>query len=196
LTRNTAVKWSLTVRRGRVVTEILEQIPTADLVVIGRLGRTLTGTSLGSTVRNLIEQGLGTTLILKEGLQLLSPVITVYNGSKLSQPALSIAGRLAGAVDKKIEILIPAHTEDEFETLHSEILADVANDPGMPAGMQLNFRHIGTNVIPALLTLLSYEYRGPLVLPIDTLNGDPQSVQSLIDYIDNPVLLVQSSPET
>lgn len=197
LTRNTAVKWSLTVRRGRVVTEILEQIPTADLVVIGRLGRTLTGTSLGSTVRNLIEQGLGTTLILKEGLQLLSPVITVYNGSKLAQLALNIAGRLAGAVDKKIEILIPAHTEDEFETLRSEILADVANDPGMPTGMQLNFRHIGTNVIPALLTLLSYEYRGPLVFPIDTLNTEPQSVQSLIDYIDNPVLLVQSqsSPE-
>jgi nucleotide-binding universal stress UspA family protein len=195
LARDTAVKWSLTVRRGRVVAEIMEQIPTADLVVIGRLGRTLTGTSLGSTVRNLIEQGLGTALILKEGLQLLSPVITVYNGSKLSQQAISIAGRLAGAVDKKIEIFIPAHTEDKFEKLRSEILARVANDPGMPAEMQLKFRHIGTNVIQALFTLLSYEYRSPLVLPSDTLNGDAQSIQRLINHIDNPVLLVQSSPE-
>ncbi len=190
LAKDTAVKWSLTVRRGRVAAEILEQVPTADLVVIGRLGRSLTGAPLGSTVRRLIEHGRGTALILKEGLQLLPPVITVYNGSNLSKRAVNIAGRLARAVDNKMEILIPAQTEREFEKQRDEILSFAENDPGMH-GLHLRFRHIGTNVAPALVTLLSSEYRSPIVMPVDTINGDAEAVQSLINRINNPVLLVQ-----
>lgn len=190
LSREAEFSWSLTVRRGRVATEILEQAPSADLVVLGRLGRSLTGAPLGSTVRRLIERGRGMALILKEGLRLLSPVITVYTGSELSMRAVSIASRLALAVDGEMEVLIPAQTEEAFESLRDRILKVFRTDPAAQ-GRTLRFRRIRTNVAAALVTVLRAEYRQPIVLPVDAINGDAELIQRLINRIDNPVLLVQ-----
>ncbi len=190
LARDTEISWSLNVRRGRVATEILEQAPSADLVVLGRTGRSLTGTRIGSTVRRLIEQGRAMTLILKEGIRLRAPVITVYNGSALSRHAVQIAGRIALAVGGEMEVLIPARTEDEFEERRNEILADAEADSRFQ-GQTLRFRRIRTNVAAALVTVLSAEYRQPIVLPVDTINGDAELIERLLHRIDNPVLLVQ-----
>lgn len=190
LARDTDINWSLTVRRGRVVSEILEQAPNADLVVLGRLGRSLTGTQLGSTVRCLIEQGRGMALILREGLKLLSPVITVYTGSDLSKRAVHTASRVAFAVEGHMEILIPAETEDKFAELRDEILLMLETDP-LLEGKKIRFRRIRTHVAAALVTVLRAEYRQPIVLPVDAINGDAEAIQQLINRIDNPVLLVQ-----
>ncbi len=192
LTQNAPVNWSLTVRRGRVATEILALAPSADLVVLGRLGRSMTGARLGSTVSRLIEAGRGMALILKEGLRLFSPVITVYTGSRLSQQAVAMAFRLARAAEGSVEVLIPAAAEPEFEKLRDQVLALAEAQPDMER-MRVAFRRIRTNVADALVRALQAEYRQPIVLPVDAIDGEAEAVQKLINRIDNPVLLVQAS---
>jgi hypothetical protein len=46
-------------------------------------------------------------------------------------------------------------------------------------------------VAPALVTVLRAEYRQPLVLPVDTIDGEAEAIQRLINRIDNPILLVR-----
>lgn len=184
------INCSLTVRRGKVLAEILEQSASADLTVLGRLGHTLYRASMGSTVRHLIEQGRGMTLILQAGFQLVSPVLTVYNGSEQSMRAVSIAISLARAAGGEMEILIPAKTEEEFSSLRDELIAAAETYP-QAQGMKLRFRRIRTEVAPALVTVLRAECRQPLVLPVDTIDGEAEAIQRLINRIDNPILLVR-----
>jgi nucleotide-binding universal stress UspA family protein len=190
LTENRAIHWSLTVRRGQVAREILALATSADLVVMGRLGCSMSGGRLGSTVNRLIEAGRGMALLLKEGLRLHAPVITVYTGSALSKRAGEMARRLAQAAGGTMEVLIPASGDAEFEILREEVLSAAAADPDME-GMRIAFRRIRTDVAAALINVLRAEYRQPVVLPVDAIDGDAETVQSLLGRIDNPVLLVQ-----
>lgn len=190
LVHETGLTWRFTVRRGRVAAEILAQAPQADLVVMGRVGRTLTGAKIGSTVRRLIEARRGMALLLREGLELFSPVVTVYNGSELSGRAVETAWHIAAAAGGELEVLIPTQTEKEFAGLRDEVLSRFGKDPASE-GRILRFRRIRTNVAAALVTVLRSEYRQPVVLPVDAINGDADDIQRLINRIDNPVLIVQ-----
>ena len=182
--------WDFNVRRGRVIKEILEQTDTADLTVIGRMGSSLKKASMGSTVRSLVEQGRGQTLILQEKLRTSTPLLTVYNGSELSGRSLEIAVEIARAAIGKMEILIPAQSESEYHSLYKEVLSATRVESGRP-DLQISFRRVRGEVTPALVALLWAEYRQPVVLPVDVLDGDPDSVLRVIKQISNPVLLVR-----
>ena len=188
------VSWNFSVRRGRVISEILEQTASADLTVIGRLGRSLLQSSTGSTVRRLVEQGTGMVLILGHGLRLVSPVLTVYTGSELSARALGAAVDLALAVGGKTEILIPAETESAYQKLRDQVLSAAAETPGAE-GLHLRFRRIRTNTADGLVAVMQTEYRSPLVLPADALGSDPQVILDLINRVHNPILLVRRGGE-
>ncbi|MFW6080654.1 MAG: universal stress protein [Desulfosalsimonas sp.] len=189
IAKHADISWNFTVRRGRVISEILDQTNSADLTVIGRLGRSLLGTSAGSTVRHLIEQGRAMTLILGRGARLTAPVFTVYDGSDLSARALGIAVDLARAVGGETEILIPAEDENSYQKLRDRVISAVEETPGT-GGMRLRFRHIRTNLQNALTTVLQPEYMRPLVLPADTMGGS-QTILELINRVHNPILLVR-----
>ena len=184
------VSWNFTVRRGRVISEILEQTASADLTVIGRLGRSLLQSSTGSTVRRLVEEGSGMTLVLGRGLRMVSPVLTVYTGSELSARALGAAVDLALAVGGETEILIPADTDSAYQKLRDRVLSAAAETPGSK-GLQLRFRRIRANTAAGLVTVMQAEYRRPLSLPVDALDSDPQAILRLINRVHNPILLVR-----
>lgn len=184
------VSWTFTVRRGRVIPEILEQSASADLTVIGRLGRSLLQSSTGSTVRRLVEEGSGMTLVLGHGLGMASPVLTVYTGSELSARALGAAVDLALAVGGETEILIPADTESAYQKLRDRVLSAAAETPGSE-GLHLRFRRMRTNTAAGLVTVMQAEYRRPLVLPVDALDSDPRAILQLINRVHNPILLVR-----
>lgn len=190
LAEKRAIHWSFIVRRGRVAAEILSLATSSDLIVMGRTGRSMAGASLGSTASRLIEHGRGMALLLKEGLRLRDPVLTLYTGSALSKRAVEMAGRLARATGGSMEVLIPASTDPEWETLRDNVLAAAAADADME-GVRIAFRRIQTNVAAALVTILLAEYRQPVVLPVDAMDGDAETIRRLLARIENPVLLVQ-----
>ena len=182
--------WDLNVRRGQVIKEILDQTASADLTVIGRMGSSLKKAPMGSTVRSLVEQGRGQTLILQEKLRTSTPLLTVYNGSELSRRSLDIAVEIARAAIGKMEILIPAQSESDYQKLSREVQSATRIEPGRQ-DMQIRLRRLRGEVTPALVALLWAEYRQPVVLPVDVIDGDPDSVLRLIKQISNPVLLVR-----
>ncbi len=184
------ISWNFTVRRGRVISEILKQTASADLTVIGRLGRSLLQSSTGSTVRRLVKEGRGMTLVLGRGLRMVSPVLTVYTGSELSVRALGAAVDLAIAVGGETEILIPADTESAYQKLRDQVLSAAAETPGSE-GLHLRFRRIRTDTAAGLVTVMQAEYRRPLVLPVDALDSDPRAIIRLINRVHNPILLVR-----
>jgi nucleotide-binding universal stress UspA family protein len=182
--------WTFTVRRGRVIPEILEQTATADLTVIGRLGSSLKNVPLGSTVQSLVEQGRGQTLILQEKMKRTAPLLTVYSGSELSLRSLEVAVEIARAAIGSMEILIPAESEAAYQKRSKEVLAKTEIEKGRQ-DMQIRFRRLRGDVAPALVALLWAEYRQAVVLPVDVIDGDPDAVLRLIKKISNPVLLVR-----
>ncbi|MBS3809161.1 MAG: universal stress protein [Desulfobacterales bacterium] len=188
--KHSDISWNFTVRRGRVITEVLEQTSSADLTVIGRLGRSLLESSTGSTARRLIEEGKGMVLVLGRGAQLLSPVFTVYTGSDLSARAIGVAVDLARAIEGKAEILIPAQEEKDYQALRDQVLQAAEQTPGAE-GMHLRFRRLRAVTEAALATVLHPEYRRPLILPADALNRESESILGLINRVNNPILLVR-----
>jgi len=181
------VIWTFEVRRGGVRTVIVEQTGTADLTVIGRFGRTLLRSTMGSTVRHLITHGRGTTLILQEGLRLISPVMAVYTGSDLSARALDIAVHLARASGGLLEVLIPSGTRDVFQEKKKEVDGRMSD----AKDVSVICHPLRTPALRGLMQLLQSKYRQPLVLPVDAVDGKPGELLLLIDRITNPVLLVR-----
>jgi nucleotide-binding universal stress UspA family protein len=190
LAEKKAIHWSFMVRRGRVATEILSLATSTDLIVMGRVGCSMTGNRLGSTVSRLIEHGHGMALLLKEGLHLYAAVITVFTGSILSKRAVEMAGRLARVAGGTMEVLIPAAGDPEFKILRDAALS-VAAAIVEKGDIRIAFRHIRTDVATALITALRAEYRQTMVLPVDAIDGDAQTIQHLLDRFENPVLLIQ-----
>ncbi|MCF8110716.1 MAG: universal stress protein [Desulfobacteraceae bacterium] len=189
IAKHADIPWNFKVRRGRVISEILDQTASADLTVIGRLGRSLLGTSAGSTVRHLIEEGKAMTLIPGRGARLTASVLTVYDGSALSARALGIAVDLARALYGQTEILIPAEEENKYKELRDRVISAAEEAPGA-GGMRLGFRQIRGNLQNAITTVLQPEYRRPLVLPQDAM-GDSRAILKLINRVHNPILLVR-----
>lgn len=188
--KNTDISWNFTVRRGRVMSEILNQTASADLTVIGRLGRSLLGTSAGSTVRHLIEEGKAMTLILGRGTGLAAPVLTVYTASELSARALGVAVDLARALKGEAEVLIPAQEEKDYREMRGQVL-EAAEEIAGSRKMRIRFRRIKGDKLAAMAAILRPEYRKPLVLPIDALERDSQAILKLINRVHNPILLVR-----
>ncbi|MFP4667312.1 MAG: universal stress protein [Desulfobacterales bacterium] len=189
IAKHADIPWNFTIRRGRVISEILDQTASADLTVIGRLGRSLLGTSAGSTVRHLIEEGKATTLILGRGARLEAPVFTVYDGSQMSARALGMAVDLARALGGETEILIPSENKAKYQELRDRVISAAEETPGTK-GMRLRFRQIRKNLENALTAVLQPEYRRPLVMPADAM-GDSQAILGLINRVHNPILLVR-----
>lgn len=190
LAQSSQFSWNFLVRRGRVVSEILKQNAAADLTVIGKLGRSLKKASLGSTVLSLVEQGQGQTLILQERLKASTPLLTVFNGSDLALRSLNLSAEIARAVMGRIEVLIPAKSEEEFQKL-SEQTHSIFQTEGEKRELHIRFRRLKGDVAPALVALLWAQYQQPIVLPVDILNTDPDAVVRLLQQISNPVLLVR-----
>lgn len=190
IARHANISWNFTVRRGRVIAEILEQTSSADLTVIGRLGRSLLGSSTGSTVQHIIEKGKGLTLILGRVTRLAAPVLTVYTGSDLSARALGVAVDLSRAIEGETEILIPAGDENGYRKMRDRLLEAAEQTPGS-RGMRLRFRRIRADTAAALVTVLQTDYQRPLVLPADALGRDPKAILALINRTHNPILLVR-----
>lgn len=181
------VAWSFDVRRGCVRTVIQEQTGTADLTVLGRIGRTMLRSTMGSTVRHLIAHGRGMTLILQEGLRLTPPIMAVYTGSDLSDRALEVAVNLAIAAGGLLEILLPAKDRESFVALKKEAEAAMPDTDNV----QVMFHPIRLPAVRGLIDRLQSAFRQPVVLPADAADGRPEDLMQLLDRINNPVLIVR-----
>jgi nucleotide-binding universal stress UspA family protein len=106
----TRVPWSFRVARGRVVQELLAAGYEADLLVLGRAGRSpARRTAFGSTARAVAATASGTVIIIEQSVRWRQPVLVLFDGSKSSERALATAARLAHVDATNLIVLIPSN---------------------------------------------------------------------------------------
>jgi nucleotide-binding universal stress UspA family protein len=182
------VPWKFRVTRGGVPAEVLAAAERADLTIMGRSGRSMTGRRrVGSTVRTVISKGKGMTLIIEQGMYFQPPVQVVFTGSRLSEKALALAVDLGRKKSIPVVVLVAGEPEEQ------EKLQERARDliPGRGEGVSLH-------ILPQPLDLgrINQSVRlhgpGPLFVPCEKPQLHGESLQDLVDAIQNPVLLVRS----
>lgn len=180
------VGWTFEVRRGGVRNIVLEQTNTADITIMGRTGRTVLRSTMGSTVRHLILYGRGLTMFIQEGFRLEPPIRTVYTGSETSKKGLDIGTDIARMIGGDLVILIPAANREAFQKLKQKA-GDMIKDTALP----VRCHPIHVPATRGIVLHLQSEYRKLLILPADTVDSDPERMIDLINRINNPVLLVR-----
>jgi len=179
------VSWDFRVVRGSVATEMLAASVGADLVVLGRRGRSLIH-KMGSTARFIVSQGRGMTLILEQGDRLDLPVAVFYDGSRISGKALEAAIQLVKLREGRLSVFILAEVKDRAQEIEMDAMAHLG-----AYGLAANFRIVFYPTLAKLRHLIRIEGGGPVVLPLAEGSIPADELYELISEIPNPVLLVR-----
>jgi nucleotide-binding universal stress UspA family protein len=180
------VPWHFRVSRGSVSTELLASSAEADLIIVGKAGRSISGRGyVGSTVRTLILQGRSSTLILQHGQLIRTPVLVIYDGSVTAQKALRVAEVLKHVKDYRLIVLVVAPDRDSAHELRADLLERV--------------EHANTDIHllvdpdrSRLLRSIAAFGEAPLVLPCGSQGAlQGEELCDLMMDVKNPVLLVR-----
>jgi nucleotide-binding universal stress UspA family protein len=105
--------FEFTVRRGRVVPEILAASGGVDLLVLGAGGRRRSGRAgLGDTARAAAERAPSSVLLLGGGARAGDPVIAVDDGGPGGALAVEVARALAGSPGASVLVAPPSSTAE------------------------------------------------------------------------------------
>jgi nucleotide-binding universal stress UspA family protein len=181
------VHHTFNVRRGIVPREVLAAALEADLLVLGRSGRSPTcRKGLGSTARSAIAGSAKNVLLMRTGFSAEhEAVLVLYDGSEASKTAVAIALNLIRP-GNILHILILPQNEGSGKEMEKEISRSI------PAGQLRVEYHLLPPVTDTriLVRYIRLADSGLLVLS-DRMNLPQETVYGLINEIDYPVLLVR-----
>jgi nucleotide-binding universal stress UspA family protein len=179
------VAWNFQVVRGAVTAEVKAAAASADLIVLGKRGRSLVR-KMGSTTRFFISKGRGMMLILEHGYRLDMPVTVFYDGSRLSQKALEAAVHLVKLNGDRLTVFVLEAEGGDAQQIQMAAVKHLGAH-----GLAANFRVVLHPTPSKLRHLIRLEGGGPVVLPL--VDGPFQELDlgSMVSEIPNPVLLVR-----
>ena len=182
------VRHSFSVRRGNVPKEVLAAALQADLLVLGRSGRSPTcRKGLGSTARSALAGNLKSILLMHAGYAAENEAVLVLcDGSDASKAALAIAIRMLRPGNTLHILLLPQY-EGHEHLLESELSGQLP--PGILRVEYHVLPHVSDSRI--LARYIRMADSGLLVLS-DRMNLPAETVHNLINDIDYPILLVRS----
>ena len=179
------VKHSFRVSRGIVSAEVISAALDADLLVLGRSGRSPScRKGLGSTARKALEEGKKPLLFIRPGFSATEwPVLVLYDGSEGSQQVIGAAlSIMYPGITLSVLILGETH-EERVEMEHS-----LSETISLPGGM-VEYHHLPMTCGKTLMRYIRMVDSGLLVLS-DRMKISREEVHELINDIDYPVLLV------
>ncbi len=175
------VRWSFTVARGSIETELLQAASAADLFILGRAGWS-GKRRLGSTARKLVAAGNNRTMIIERGERLLPTLMTVYDGSDQSKRALDTAISLG----EYLAVGIVAEDEDQARALQSEVAAILDL-----LGLKARYRWLVRADTSELANMVRTQEECIVILPGESPLLEGKSLPEALDEFECPVLLVQ-----
>ena len=181
------VHWSFRVVRGEVAREVLQAASEADLLTLGKQGRSrCPGARLGSTALRAALQAPGALLLVEHGVPAGRPVFVLYDGSESAERALDAAARLARMSGTYLIVLLLAGAPDAAKQLEQQ------------AGLRIELQRVRTrfHVLPeadaqSLLRVFQSEGGGLVVLGAGSNVLSEETLHKLLDRLRNPVLLVR-----
>lgn len=172
--------------QGTVRDKVLEAAHDADLITIGKIGRSFYKSGkLGSTARAVIQESDKPVLILQEGFRLKDKIITVFDGTDTSKTGVKLAALLAEKNNNKlvvIDLTHGIHEADETEKELDKILDYSAQDLDI---LTLKDPNIGK-----FLFLLNRLNGGLLVIPKTEQYTKYSNIERILEAVNSPVLLM------
>jgi nucleotide-binding universal stress UspA family protein len=182
------IRWEFRTVRGDVGSQVLSAAADIDLVVLGKIGRSLPGAQrTGSTVRALLLQRQGMTLIMQTQVLFTgSPVAVVCDGSPAAGRALETACDLAQRHAAPMIVFVIGDSGEALEA-HREQARERLRSRGVEARFYAVLKPTATE----LALRIQRETRGPVILPCLQAWFAGESLCGLIDAIANSVLLIR-----
>ena len=176
---------SFRILRGMVPTEVITAALEADLLVLGRSGRSPScKKGLGSTAKKALAEGKKPLLFMRPGFSAKEdPVLVLYDGSEGSRHALSAAlGLLHSGVTLNV-LIVEADPAKSME-MQRELSEKVV----LPDSV-IEYHHLPPTDAKSLARYIRMADSGMLVLS-DRMKLPREAVHELIEEIDYPILLV------
>ncbi len=179
------IEHTFMVRRGVVPAEVIAAALEADLLVLGRSGRSRNcRKGLGSTARKALAEAKKPLLFMRPGFSTKeSPVLVLYDGSEGSRRALEAALELVQP-EGTLHLLILGESFEETLLMEKELAREIA----LPL-YAVEYHHLPLKDGTTLARYVRMADSGLLVLS-DRMKLPRESVHELINTIDYPVLLV------
>jgi nucleotide-binding universal stress UspA family protein len=182
------VPWSFHTTRGDIVAELLRAGTEADLLILGKVGRSLVQRRrMGTTARTLLLQRAGLTMILHETRWTPDPVLMLYDGSPASRKALRAAFRLVETKEVPLRIVILAGDPGAAGELNTTVREKASRE-----GLTVTTRRLARPGLERLAMLIRTQTSGPVIVPCgrDPLPGG-EDLCTLLSELPNPVLVVK-----
>lgn len=179
------VPCSFRVVRGEVAPQVLAAALEADLLIMGKVSRPLIRRiRMGSTARAAAAEAPCCVLLLRRGGAIGPPVVLAYDGSPAAQQALTVAAHLARRQRGYLSVLILTAAAEKARELESQVVDRLHGQE-----LVIRFSRLEDTSVSTLIQLLAAEKSGVLVLGGTSLA--PEALQTLLDEVDCPVLLVR-----
>ncbi len=169
------LRWSFQVTRGQVVAEVLSTAQDEDLVVLGKVGR-----SIAARLRGPGKAGTGDEMVPAR-----RPVLLVFDGSDPSFRALQIAARMARNASLAQVLMITAVGKD-YQRLHQG--AEDCLEPGIS---RVRWHAIKGDA--ATMARAARRERAEIVVlavPPDSRSAE-KLIDSLLEAMECPLVLVR-----
>jgi len=173
-----------------VAHEVLAAAATADLLTLGKLGRSRCPQArLGSTALRVLA-GAPIALLLVEQWRVrthgLRPVLVVYDGSEGAGRALEAAARLAEAGGVSLTVVLLADGSDAMRDLKLAVAHSLEG-----RSIEVRWQALGMAEGHSLLRAIQSDEAALVVLSLASRRLPQASVGKLLDHIRNPVLLIR-----
>lgn len=180
------VRHSFRVVRGMVSEQIMTAAPEADILVLGRSGRSPScRKGLGSTARTALNEGTMPVLLMRPGITAAEgPLLVLFDASDASRRALSLALAIA-APASTLHLLVTDPDPEAPEQYRQETKALVS-----AAGIETEYHHLPFTKGVQLARFIRMIDSGLLIIG-EGMNLPADTIRELIDEIDYPVLLVR-----
>ncbi|NTV45107.1 MAG: universal stress protein [Chlorobiales bacterium] len=180
------VQCSFRVVRGTVSAELLAAALEADLLALGRTSSSFSRPRhLGSTAKMAIEQDQRTVLLMRPDMALKHPVAVIYDGSEGSAQALAVAAKIAHQKGP-LQILIWAKTDDQAKDCMMNVEGQLQG-----ADFTIEYQRLTQLDSQSLSRLLKMSDIGLLVLSDIDSKLAPETIHTLLEELDYPILLVR-----
>lgn len=181
----TNVHWTFRVCRGQVTNEVLAAAQEADMVVLGRFGRSLARRSrLGSTAQAAAAKAASTVMLLERGVVLGGPVLVLFDGAKEAFRALATAAQLLEDNEQDLIVLVPGEDSETCGRLRAQVEGWLREQT-----RRARCRTVGEG-LAKLVEAVRQEGAGTLVLPADHRTQE-ELLSDLMNEVKCPVVLVR-----
>lgn len=179
------IRGSFHVVQGMVTAELLAAALQADLLVLGRAGRTAVART-GSTARAALAHAACSVMLMQPGIDPTRLVVALYDGSEGGRQALILAGHLAQK-GGRLQVLIWAPDEQTARRREREAAAHLR-----PYKLEVSHRRLLQYEAQSIVHIIHHAGPGMVVVGEKGCRLPGPVLKLLLEELHRPLLVVRS----